>query len=107
LDDRDLPRLEEAIGKIWDKARSMGLDPFPTHFEIVPATILYEFGAYLLPGRFSHWTHGKAWYPNGSQKQSRPCARTGQRGRLRYPAGSSGRIWRSETPVSPAPGSRR
>jgi len=40
----------------------MGLDPFPTHFEIVPATILYEFGAYLLPGRFSHWTHGKAYY---------------------------------------------
>jgi stage V sporulation protein R len=62
LDDRDLPRLEEAIGVIWDKAREMGLDPFPTHFEIVPATILYEFGAYLLPGRFSHWTHGKAYY---------------------------------------------
>jgi stage V sporulation protein R len=62
LDDRDLPVLEEAIGKIWDKAREMGLDPFPTHFEIVPATILYEFGAYLLPGRFSHWTHGIAYY---------------------------------------------
>lgn len=62
LDDRDLPILEESIGKIWDKAREMGLDPYPTHFEIVPASILYEFGAYLLPGRFSHWTHGKAYY---------------------------------------------
>lgn len=62
LDDHDLPLLEEAIGKIWDKAHEMGLDPFPTHFEIVPASILYEFGAYLLPGRFSHWTHGKAYY---------------------------------------------
>lgn len=62
MDDRDLPALEEAIGKIWDKARELGLDPFPTHFEIVPAAILYEFGAYLLPGRFSHWTHGKAYY---------------------------------------------
>lgn len=62
MDDRDMPRLEEAIGQIWDKAREMGLDPFPTHFEIVPASILYEFGAYLLPGRFSHWTHGKAYY---------------------------------------------
>ncbi|MFZ5816889.1 MAG: SpoVR family protein, partial [Bacillota bacterium] len=62
MDDRDLPRLEQAIGEIWDKARELGLDPFPTHFEIVPAAILYEFGAYLLPGRFSHWTHGKAYY---------------------------------------------
>lgn len=62
MDDRDLPKLEEAIGQIWEKARELGLDPFPTHFEIVPASILYEFGAYLLPGRFSHWTHGKAYY---------------------------------------------
>jgi stage V sporulation protein R len=69
LDDRDLPRLEEAIGVIWDKAREMGLDPYPTHFEIVPATILYEFGAYLLPGRFSHWTHGKACIPCGERER--------------------------------------
>lgn len=62
MDDREVPILEEAIGQIWEKARAMGLDPFPTHFEIVPAEILYEFGAYLLPGRFSHWTHGKAYY---------------------------------------------
>lgn len=62
MDDRDLPKLEQAIGEIWEKARELGLDPFPTHFEIVPATILYEFGAYLLPGRFSHWSHGKAYY---------------------------------------------
>ncbi len=62
MDERDLPVLEEAIGTIWEKARELGLDPYPTHFEIVPAAILYEFGAYLLPGRFSHWTHGKAYY---------------------------------------------
>ena len=28
---------------------------------MVPATIMYEFGAYGLPGRFSHWTHGRAY----------------------------------------------
>jgi stage V sporulation protein R len=27
----------------------------------VPASIMYEFGAYGLPGRFSHWTHGRAY----------------------------------------------
>jgi stage V sporulation protein R len=28
---------------------------------MVPAGIMYEFGAYGLPGRFSHWTHGRAY----------------------------------------------
>ena len=42
--------------------REMGLDPFPVHFEMVPADIMYEFGAYGLPGRFHHWSHGKAYY---------------------------------------------
>ncbi len=54
--------LENAIEKIWEIARRMGLDPYPVHFELVPATIMYEFGSYGLPGRFSHWSHGKAYY---------------------------------------------
>ncbi len=58
---KDLNELEEAIERIWDIALKLGLDPFPTHFEILPAPIMYEFGAYGLPGRFSHWTHGKAY----------------------------------------------
>jgi len=28
----------------------------------VPATIMYEVGSYGLPGRFSHWTHGRAYH---------------------------------------------
>lgn len=55
-------QLEHWIERIWDKAREFGLDPYPTHFEVVPATIMYEFGAYGLPGRFSHWTHGRAFH---------------------------------------------
>ena len=54
--------LENAIEQIWEIARRMGLDPYPVHFELVPATIMYEFGAYGLPGRFSHWSRGKAYY---------------------------------------------
>src|SRR3712207_3074753 len=53
--------LERAIGEIWEIAGRMGLDPYPVHFEMVPATIMYEFGAYGMPGRFSHWTHGKMY----------------------------------------------
>ena len=47
---------------IWEIARRFGLDPYPIIFELVPATIMYEFGAYMLPGRFSHWSRGKAYY---------------------------------------------
>ena len=57
-----LAQLEQWIERIWDKAIEFGLDPYPTHFEIVPATIMYEFGSYGLPGRFSHWTHGRAYH---------------------------------------------
>ena len=62
MQDQDIAKLEESIGQMWDLARDFGLDPFPVRFEVVPAAIMYEFGAYGLPGRFSHWTHGKAYH---------------------------------------------
>ncbi len=57
-----LARLERAMDEIWGIARRFDLDPYPVNFELVPATIMYEFGAYGLPGRFSHWSRGKAYY---------------------------------------------
>jgi stage V sporulation protein R len=60
--DSNIERLRDAIDHAWEEARNFGLDPFPTHFELVPATIMYEFASYSLPGRFSHWTHGKAYH---------------------------------------------
>ncbi len=57
----DMPAIEKAIDQIFGIAERFGLDPFPIHFEIVPPSIMYEFGAYGLPGRFSHWTHGRAY----------------------------------------------
>jgi stage V sporulation protein R len=60
-DQRYLDELAEAIERLWGLAHEFGLRPFPTHFEIVPAAIMYEFGAYGMPGRFSHWTHGRAF----------------------------------------------
>lgn len=58
----DIERLRDAIDHAWEEARAFGLDPFPTHFELVPANIMYEFASYSIPGRFSHWTHGKAYH---------------------------------------------
>lgn len=60
--DKELAALEEALERIWEIARGFGLDPFPVNFEIVPATVMYEIGSYALPGRFSHWTFGKAYH---------------------------------------------
>ncbi|MFN2599366.1 MAG: SpoVR family protein [Pyrinomonadaceae bacterium] len=62
MEDRETKELERALEQIWDVARRFGLDPFPTRFEIVPATVMYEIGSYALPGRYSHWTFGKAYH---------------------------------------------
>src|ERR687887_1774688 len=62
MEDKEIKELEKAVEQIWDVARKFGLDPFPTRFEIVPATVMYEIGSYALPGRYSHWTFGKAYH---------------------------------------------
>src|SRR5215813_4142120 len=54
--------LEKWIEMLWEKAHEMGLDPYPTHFEMVPDHIIYELGAYGLPARFSHWTFGRDYH---------------------------------------------
>lgn len=54
--------LEKWIDIIWEKAHAMGLNPYPTHFEVVPDHIVYELGAYGLPARFSHWTFGRDYH---------------------------------------------
>jgi stage V sporulation protein R len=60
--DKEIKELEKTLEQIWDIAIKMGLDPFPTRFEIVPSTVMYEIGSYALPGRYSHWTFGKAYH---------------------------------------------
>jgi stage V sporulation protein R len=60
--DNEIKEIEKAIEQVWEKAVEMGLDPFPVNFEIVPATVMYEIGSYSLPGRYSHWSFGKAYH---------------------------------------------
>ncbi len=54
--------LERWIEMIYEKALELGLDPYPVHFEVVPAHVIYELGAYALPARFSHWTFGRDYH---------------------------------------------
>ncbi|HEY6802236.1 MAG TPA: SpoVR family protein [Pyrinomonadaceae bacterium] len=60
--DLEIQNLETALDQIWSVAQKFGLDPYPTNFEIVPAPVMYEVGSYALPGRYSHWTFGKAYH---------------------------------------------
>lgn len=56
--DNEIYQLEKAIDKIAEIAVGFGLDFFPMRFEICPADVLYTFGAYGMPTRFTHWSFG-------------------------------------------------
>lgn len=58
---QEFDELETQLSRVWKIADEFNLDPFATNFEIVPANIMYEFGAYGLPVRHSHWTYGRAY----------------------------------------------
>lgn len=54
--------LEKAISEITEIAKGFGLDFYPMRYEICPADIIYTFGAYGMPTRFSHWSFGKQFF---------------------------------------------
>ena len=62
LTDAEKVELERSIDEIWEIALDLGYDPYPTHFEVVPAHVIYELGSYSLPARFSHWTFGRDYH---------------------------------------------
>jgi stage V sporulation protein R len=64
---KEMKLLEEAMEEISAKARELGLDFYDIFFEICPADIIYTFGAYGMPTRFSHWTFGKAYHKMKTQ----------------------------------------
>ncbi|MEV2294647.1 SpoVR family protein [Paenibacillus larvae] len=55
-------QLEYAIAEISEVASGFGLDFYPMRYEICPAEIIYTFGAYGMPTRFSHWSFGKNFH---------------------------------------------
>lgn len=54
--------LEYAIDEITEIAVGFGLDFYPMRYEICPSEIIYTFGAYGMPTRFSHWSFGKQFH---------------------------------------------
>jgi stage V sporulation protein R len=57
----EVKALERAIDEITEIAKGFGLDFYPMRYEICPADIIYTFGAYGMPTRFSHWSFGKTF----------------------------------------------
>src|SRR5699024_1965982 len=54
--------LNRAIDEITEIATGFGLDFYPMRYEVCPADIIYTFGAYGMPTRFSHWSFGKQFH---------------------------------------------
>ena len=60
--DAEQKGLERAIAEITEIATGFGLDFYPMRYEICPSEIIYTFGAYGMPTRFSHWSFGKQFH---------------------------------------------
>lgn len=58
----ELRALERSIDEITEIAKGFGLDFYQMRYEICPAEIIYTFGAYGMPTRFSHWSFGKSFH---------------------------------------------
>src|SRR5699024_12723512 len=54
--------LDYVIDEIAELASGMGLAFSPMRYEICPADIIYTFGAYGMPTRFTHWSFGKQFH---------------------------------------------
>lgn len=59
--------LSAAVEDITAVAKGFGLDFYNMYFEICPADIIYTFGAYGMPTRFSHWSFGKNYHKMKTQ----------------------------------------
>lgn len=46
----------------YGDCQGFGLDFYPMRYEVCPDDIIYTFGAYGMPTRFSHWSFGKQYY---------------------------------------------
>ncbi|SES96701.1 stage V sporulation protein R [Salinibacillus kushneri] len=61
--------LERAIDEITEIAEGFGLNFYPMRYEICPTDIIYTFGAYGMPTRFSHWSFGKQFHKMKLQEE--------------------------------------
>ncbi len=51
--------LQQEVWRIKELAEKKGLVFCPVNFEMITKKAMVEFGTYVLPSRYSHWTFGK------------------------------------------------
>ena len=68
----EMQKLERAIEEITMRARDFGLDFYEMRYEVCPSEIIYTFGAYGMPTRFSHWSFGNV---NNQKDEKRAAVR--------------------------------
>lgn len=54
-------QVKEDVESLRKLALRQGLEPGDVEFKVVPRKAMVEFGAYILPYRYSHWTFGKEY----------------------------------------------
>ena len=62
MNEKIVKNLNMQLSEITEIATGFGLDFYPMRYEICPADIIYTFGAYGMPTRFSHWSFGKQFH---------------------------------------------
>ncbi|WNQ10083.1 SpoVR family protein [Paenibacillus aurantius] len=67
MQSHEIKELERAIEEITEIAQGFGLDYYEMRYEICPSDIIYTFGAYGMPTRFSHWSFGKTFHKMKTQ----------------------------------------
>lgn len=58
----EIKQLEDSIPLMIKIAKDFKLDFYPMRFEICPGEIIYTFGAYGMPTRYTHWSFGKSYH---------------------------------------------
>lgn len=58
----ELRQLEATIPTLIEIATNFRLDFYPMRFEVCPGEIIYTFGAYGMPTRYTHWSFGKSYH---------------------------------------------
>lgn len=54
--------LRDWVARASDFVDTLGLDPFPVEFEVVPADALYEIAAYGTVNHWHHWSYGRDYW---------------------------------------------
>ncbi|RSL34349.1 SpoVR family protein [Salibacterium salarium] len=62
MNNQEEKELHYSIAQITEVAEGFGLDFYPMRYEVCPPDIIYTFGAYGMPTRYSHWSFGKNFH---------------------------------------------